>query len=72
MIFTGEHYYLGLIQAALAVFYVLFGVFVAGRSRVFDRVGAWLIGAYLLMYKFNEYGCPIFSSAWRRSYPSVR
>ena len=56
MIFTGEHYYLGLIQAALAVFYVLFGVFVAGRSRVFDRVGAWLIGAYLLMYKFNEYG----------------
>ena len=79
MIFTGEHYYLGLIQAALAVFYVLFGVFVAGRSRVFDRVGAWLIGAYLLMYKFNEYGpfravprCPIFSSAWRRSSPSVR
>ncbi len=56
MIFTGEHYYLGLIQAALAVFYVLFGVFVAGRSRVLDRVGAWLIGAYLLMYKFNEYG----------------
>ena len=32
MIFTGEHYYLGLIQAALAVFYVLFGVFFAGRS----------------------------------------
>ena len=30
--------------------------FFAGRSRVFDRVGAWLIGAYLLMYKFNEYG----------------
>ena len=56
MIFSGPHYYLGLIQAALAVCYVLLGVFAAGRNKWVDRIAAWVIGAYLLLYKSWEYG----------------
>ena len=56
MIFSGPHYYLGLIQVALAVCYVLLGVFAAGRNKWVDRIAAWVIGAYLLMYKSWEYG----------------
>lgn len=56
MIFTGEHYYLGLIQAALIVVHILLGVFVAGKNRCFDRLVVWVIGAYLLFYKMWEYG----------------
>lgn len=56
MIFTGAHYYFGIIQAALIVVHVLVGIFVAGRNRYFDRLAVWVIGAYLLFYKMWEYG----------------
>ena len=56
MIFTGPHYYLGLIQAALIVLQALSARFLAGRNKRADRIAIWVIGAYLLMYKMQEYG----------------
>lgn len=55
MIFTGEHYYLGLIQIALVAAYVLIAVYAAGRNAIADRIVIWFIGAFLLMYKTGEY-----------------
>ena len=55
MIFTGPHFYLGLIQIALVAAYVLIAVYAAGRNAIADRIVIWFIGAFLLMYKTGEY-----------------
>lgn len=56
MITTGPYDYLGYIQAAVVVCYVLLAVFVAGRNKWLDTLVVWFIAAYLLAYKFDEYG----------------
>lgn len=83
MIFTGSYWYYGIIQFGLVAVEVLLAVFWVGRNKTFDRIAMWLIAAYLLCYKFDEYGpfsaIPLdlsamsyFFSAWRRSCRSVR
>ena len=56
MIFTGSHWYYGVIQIALVAVIVAVAVLATGRSRKVDTVVVWTIGAYLLFYKLNEYG----------------
>lgn len=56
MIFTGSYWYYGVIQIAVFAAIVAIACLVAGRNRMFDAVVVWVIGAYLLCYKLNEYG----------------
>ena len=56
MIFTGSYWYYGVIQIAVFAAIVAIACLVAGRNRLFDAVVVWVIGAYLLCYKLNEYG----------------
>lgn len=56
MIFTGSYWYYGIIQFGLVAVEVLLAVFWVGRNKTFDRIAMWLIAAYLLCYKFDEYG----------------
>lgn len=56
MIFTGEHWIFGAVQAAVIAAQVLFLLFVVGKNRVFDRVAMWTIALFLVLYKLDEYG----------------
>lgn len=56
MIFTGEHWTYGVVQAAIIAAQVLLAVFVVGKNRTFDRIAMWVIAVFLLMYKLDEYG----------------
>lgn len=56
MIFSGPHYYFGLIQAALVIVEILAARFLVGKNKTADRIIVWLIGAYFLFYKSWEYG----------------
>ena len=56
MIFTGEHWTYGVVQAAVIVVEILLLRFVAGRNRVLDRFVVWAIAVFLVLYKLDEYG----------------
>lgn len=56
MIFTGEHWTYGAVQAAVIVVEILLLRFVAGRNRVLDRFVVWAIAVFLVLYKLDEYG----------------
>lgn len=56
MIFTGEHWAYGVVQAAIIAAQVLLVLFIVGRNRVFDRLAMWAIALFLVLYKLDEYG----------------
>lgn len=56
MIFTGEHWTYGAVQAAVIVAEVLLVRFVVGKNRILDRFAMWAIALFLVLYKLDEYG----------------
>lgn len=56
MIFTGEHWIYGAVQAAVIVAEVSLVRFVVGKNRILDRFAMWAIALFLVLYKLDEYG----------------